>query len=88
MNDDNTLKIVFLPNFQDVLKKLKEPTKSEVKKKIEKIVKNPKIGKPMRYGRKGTREVYVGSKSFRLSYKYLEDENTIYFADFYHKKHQ
>jgi len=46
VNDDNTLKIVFLPNFQDVLKKLKEPTKSEVKKKLKKLLKTPKLENP------------------------------------------
>lgn len=86
VNNDNIPNVVYLPKFRDALKKLKEPLKTKVKKQINKIVKNPKTGKPMRYARKGTREVYLGS--FRLSYKYLENENTIYFADFYHKKDQ
>jgi len=30
--------------------------KEKIKKQIFKIIENPKIGKPMRYGRKGTRE--------------------------------
>ena len=40
----------------------------------------------MKYTWKGTREVYIGS--FRMSYIYLKNENTIYFLDFYHKNQQ
>ena len=36
--------------------------------------------------RKGTREVYVGS--FRLSYAYRKEKNTIEFLEFYHKDEQ
>lgn len=42
-------------------------------KKIAKVIKNPKIGKPMRNVRKGTREVRV--KPFRLSYFFLMKVN-------------
>lgn len=58
----------------------------KIKKQISKIIENPKVGKPMRYGRKGTREVYI--KPFRLSYLYAEDEDKIVFLDLYHKKQQ
>ena len=40
----------------------------------------------MRFARKGTREVYVGS--FRLSYAYLKEEGKIIFLDLYHKDEQ
>nr|AAU82856.1 hypothetical protein GZ1D1_43 [uncultured archaeon GZfos1D1] len=40
----------------------------------------------MKYARKGTRELYVGS--FRLSYAYLKDEDKIIFLDLYHKDEQ
>lgn len=86
VSEDNNPTVEYLPEFRDIIGKLKEPLKSRVKKQIKKIVNNPKVGKPMRYGRKGTREVYVGS--FRLSYFYLENENKIQFADLYHKDHQ
>ena len=46
----------------------------------------PEIGKPMRYSRKGTREVYAGS--FRLSYAYIPEESRIIFLDLYHKDEQ
>lgn len=58
----------------------------QIKKQIKKIVEIPEIGKPMRYGRKGTREIYT--KPFRLSYVYLLHENKIIFLDLYHKKKQ
>ena len=51
---------------------------------ILKIINSPEIGKPMRYSRKGTREVYV--LHFRLSYYYLDDK--IIFLDLYHKDEQ
>ncbi|KAF5431588.1 mRNA-degrading endonuclease RelE, toxin component of the RelBE toxin-antitoxin system [Candidatus Methanophagaceae archaeon] len=60
--------------------------KERVKNQIKKIIENPEIGKPMRYARKGTRELYIGS--FRLSYAYLKSENKIIFLDLYHKDEQ
>ncbi len=60
--------------------------KERVKNQIKKILENPEIGKPMRYARKGTRELYIGS--FRLSYVYLKSENKIIFLDMYHKDEQ
>lgn len=58
----------------------------KIKKQILKIINNPKIGKPMRHDRKGTREVYI--KPFRLSYAYLKNENLIIFLALFHKKRQ
>jgi mRNA-degrading endonuclease RelE of RelBE toxin-antitoxin system len=78
--------IVFDIAFEKALKKLKNPLKEQAKKKIKKIMDRPTIGKAMKYSRKGTREVYVGSH--RMSYMYLKKENTIYFLDFYHKNEQ
>jgi mRNA-degrading endonuclease RelE of RelBE toxin-antitoxin system len=60
--------------------------KERVKNQIKKILENPEIGKPMRYARKGTRELYIGS--FRLSYVYSKSENKIIFLDLYHKDEQ
>ena len=60
--------------------------KERIKNQIKKILENPEIGKPMRYARKGTRELYTGS--FRLSYAYLKNENKIIFLDLYHKDEQ
>ena len=75
------------PLFEKRLGKIKDTIfKIRIKKQIEKIIENPEIGKPMRYTRKGTREVYVSS--FRLSYVYLKDEDKIIFLDLYHKDEQ
>ena len=54
--------------------------------RMSKILENPDVGKPMRYSRKGTREVYVSS--FRLSYIYYQQENSVIFLDIYHKDEQ
>jgi mRNA-degrading endonuclease RelE of RelBE toxin-antitoxin system len=75
------------PNFINKISKIKDNSlKQQVIKRIKKIIEEPEIGKPMRYAKKGTREVYV--RHFRLSYIYLPNENKIVFFDFYHKKKQ
>tara|TARA_Y100000310_G_scaffold339521_1_gene432439 strand:- start:262 stop:510 length:249 start_codon:yes stop_codon:yes gene_type:complete len=75
------------PQFLSILCKIKNKADQDrIKKQIHKIIENPEIGKPMRYARKGTREIYVGS--FRLSYGYLKDENKLIFLDIYHKDKQ
>ena len=77
----------FDKKFKAIFSKLKEEfLKTKIKKQIKKILENPEIGKPMKYGRKGTREVYV--KPFRLSYEYFPEEKIIYILDLYHKKEQ
>lgn len=73
--------------FISLLKKIKNAAdKERIKKHIHKIIEHPETGKPMRYARTGTREVYIGS--FRLSYAYLREENKIIFLDLYHKDEQ
>ncbi|MFC1696962.1 type II toxin-antitoxin system RelE/ParE family toxin [Nanoarchaeota archaeon] len=73
--------------FEKKIRKIKNfSLKDQVKNQIRKIVKNPKLGKPMKYDRKGTREIYIGS--FRLSYAYLDEEDKIIFLDLYHKDEQ
>ena len=70
----------FGPNLKRTLKRMKNKSiKSHVKKQIQKIIENPKSGKPMKYGRKGTREVYV--QPYRLSYMYIASQNKIIFLD-------
>ena len=70
--------------FEKSFKKIKDNSlKERLVKQISKILENPEIGKPMRYSRKGTREVYV--PPFRLSYVYLKKENKVVFFDLYHK---
>lgn len=73
-------------NFKKILKKTDKTIKEKAKKQIIKIIDNPKVGKPMRNVRKGTREVYV--KPYRLSYYFDEENDLIIFLDFYHKDKQ
>ncbi len=79
--------IEFGPLFEKKLKKIKNYSlKDHIKKQIKKIIENPEIGKPMKYGRKGTREIYV--VPFRLSYAFVMEEDKIIFLDIYHKNEQ
>ena len=73
--------------FMRIVQKIKDGLlKEKVTKQIAKIINKPEAGKPMRYGRKGTREVYI--PPFRLSYIYIKEENKIIFLDLYHKNDQ
>jgi len=73
--------------FKKSFKKIKnQDIKSKVKKQIKKILMDPTIGKPMRFERKGTRELYIAP--YRLAYAFLEEENTIIFLSLYHKDEQ
>ena len=75
------------PNFLSLIIKIKnKPDRERIKKQIKKIINNPEVGKPMKYDRKGTREVYIGS--FRLSYAYFKEDNKLVFLDLYHKDEQ
>ena len=79
--------VEFGPSFERRGKKIKNQSlKTQVKKHIQKIIDNPEIGKPMRYNRKGTREIYI--QQFRLSYVYIKEEDKIIFLDLYHKDEQ
>ncbi len=78
--------VSYAKEFEEAVKKLNASLKEKVKKQIIKIITNPEIGKPMRYERKGTREVYI--KPYRLSYAYLKEEGKIIFLDLYHKNEQ
>ncbi len=73
--------------FEKRVKKINgELLKAKVKKQIAKIIDNPEAGKPMRYTRKSTREVYIAP--FRLSYLYEKSEDKVVFLDLYHKDEQ
>lgn len=81
------LTIEYHHQFLKTIAKIKdESRKQQVKKQIKKIIDKPTIGKPMRYARKNTREVYIGS--FRLAYAYVKQEKTIIFLALYHKDKQ
>ena len=75
------------PEFLKKINKIKNNAlKEKVKKQISKIIASPEIGKPMKYARKGTRELHV--QPFRVSYAYIKEENKIVFLNLYHKDEQ
>lgn len=75
------------PQFVSIFQKIKDSALRErVRGQIRKIVENPEVGKPMRFARKGTRELYVAP--FRLSYAFLKAENKVVLLDLYHKDRQ
>ena len=79
--------VVFDEEFKQIFSKIKDKSlKERIIKQIEKIKINPEVGKPMKYGRKGTRELYLSP--FRLSYIYSYEENIVYILDLYHKDEQ
>jgi mRNA-degrading endonuclease RelE of RelBE toxin-antitoxin system len=79
--------IIFLDKFKKTFSKIKDTLlKEKIIKQIEKIKINPEVGKPMRFNRKGTREVYISP--FRLSYEYFKDKELVYILDIYHKEEQ
>ncbi|MEK6830607.1 MAG: type II toxin-antitoxin system RelE/ParE family toxin [Nanoarchaeota archaeon] len=81
------VEISFSEKFRDKFSKIKDkPTKEKIIKQIEKIKGNPEIGKPMKYARKGTRELYISP--FRLSYSYSPYKEEVVILDLYHKDKQ
>ena len=77
--------VVLDTHFKKKFQKIKDQSvKEKIIKQIERIIDNPEIGKPMKYARKGTRELYISP--FRLSYRIFQDE--IYILDLYHKDKQ
>lgn len=73
-------------NFKRRYSKIDNNLKKQANKVIIKILENPEIGKPMRYERKGTRELYLSS--LRIAYEYDISINMITFLDIYHKDKQ
>lgn len=78
---------LFDPVFQKQFSKIKDALfKERIIKQINRIRYNPGIGKPMGYGRKGTRELRI--PPFRLSYRYRADEDLVEILGVYHKDEQ
>ena len=77
--------VIFDSLFKKKFQKIKSNAiKERVIKRLSKIKENPEIGKPMRFVRKGTRELYI--PPFRLSYRV--DGDVVYILDLYHKDEQ
>lgn len=79
--------VAYGASFKKTIRKIRDGrVKNRVKQQIIRIVNNPEIGKPMRYGRMQTREVYI--PPFRLSYCYDQRRDLLVFLDLYHKDKQ
>jgi mRNA-degrading endonuclease RelE of RelBE toxin-antitoxin system len=79
--------VAYGPHFEKTIRKIRDhELKERVKTQIVKIVKNPSVGKPLRYSRKLTREVYI--PPFRLSYLYDKRTDTLIFLSLSHKDEQ
>ncbi|MDP4039017.1 MAG: type II toxin-antitoxin system RelE/ParE family toxin [Candidatus Pacearchaeota archaeon] len=76
------VEVIYTEKFEREFKKADSSVKDKVRKQIKKIIKNPKVGKPLRYDLKGERTIYV--KPFRIIYSF--SNNTIYFLRFEHRK--
>ena len=78
---------IYSKEFKKDFSKIKDKSfKKKITKQIEKIVYAPEIGKPMRYGRIGSREVYI--PPFRLSYTYNKNNDEMILLSIYHKDKQ
>lgn len=76
------VEVIFDSEFKKDFKKIKDKSiREKIIKQISKIRLNPKLGKPIRFDRKGTRELYISP--WRLSYKF--EDNIIYILALYHK---
>ena len=81
------LKVTYKKKFIKFISKIKNATlKEQIKKQVEKIIKNPEIGKPMRHTRKGSRELDL--VPYRLAYSYDAVSERLVFLDIYRKEQQ
>lgn len=81
------VEVFYDEKFERFFNKFKDASfRDQIKKLIRKIIENPEIGKPMKFERKGTREVYAGS--YHLAYAFLKEENKLVFLEIYHKDEQ
>jgi len=79
--------VAYSTRFEKEIMKIQDTSQKErVKAQIKRIVQDPETGKPMRWCRKNTREVYV--PPYRLSYCYDKKSDTLVFLSFYHKDEQ
>jgi hypothetical protein len=77
--------IIPSPRFEKMFKKIKHASvKEHIILEIKKLKENPTLGKPMRYDRLGTRDIYVSS--FRISY--ILEGDVITLLELYHKDEQ
>jgi mRNA-degrading endonuclease RelE of RelBE toxin-antitoxin system len=76
------VRVIYSKEFEQDVKKVRDNAlKERLIKQVEKIIKNPDIGKPLRYNQKGERSVYV--TPYRLVYAVIDDK--IYLLRFQHR---
>ena len=79
--------VAYSSRFEKTIRKIQDTAlKERIKAKIIRIVNDPETGKPMRWHRKKTREVYI--PPFRLTYCFDKKNDTIVFLALYHKDEQ
>ena len=79
------VEVIFDSDFKKKFQKIKDKSvKERIIKQISKLKDNHSLGKPMRFARKGTRELYI--HPFRLSYR--PEKDLILILDLYHKDEQ
>ncbi len=77
--------VEIVKRFERKLGKVKDSSiRERIKKQMMRVIAFPETGKPMRFSRKGTRELHI--PPFRLAYAYRK--RTIIFLDLYHKNKQ
>jgi len=74
--------IVPSSQFKKAVKHLNEEQRKKLEKMIKKILKNPSLGKPLKYMR-GERSLRV--KPFRIVYSYRKNIDTLYLLKFEHR---
>jgi mRNA-degrading endonuclease RelE of RelBE toxin-antitoxin system len=75
--------VIWTKGFETSFKKIRDKkTKERIIKQIEKIIDDPRVGKPLRHGLKGEQSVRI--KPHRLIYK-VEDEK-LYLLRFFHRE--
>jgi len=79
--------VAYSSHFEKIIRKIQDASlKERVKAQIIRIIDDPETGKPMRWSRKNTREVYI--PPFRLSYCYDKKNDTLVFLAHYPKDEQ
>lgn len=77
-------RVIPSPSFENDIKHIKDSAMLEkIKKQIDKITKNPEVGKPLGNVLKGERTVYV--KPYRIIYSFQGD--TLFLLRFDHRDH-
>ncbi len=83
MSNSNDYKLEFDKRILSKLKKLEKHERVLLFKLIAKILEDPHKGKPLRYSLKGLRRVVF--KHYRVIYKVLEDEQSVFIVEFEHR---